>query len=433
VRRAGVASIRRAFSTIQLRLRQWSSASPEWPQNLDSTALKTFQNGKSFPRSQELILTHKFYSTNAALSEDKDEEDTLPELSKTDETTEKNKWELEDAAREICQLLEKGDEDMEEALTQLGVPLTPELVNRVFGKISVPSLALRFFQWAKLQPGFKQVTSNYERLANILGRAKDFEALHMILLEMSAVFCNYSAKTFSFATAWHDDPDMLNEVMEMFKKMALSLRRNAYEMLIAALCEENHINAALVALEKMASAGCAPRMQTCRPLIPVYCQNNQMDKVQEVFEMTKDFPQDPICYNLVLSALCHKEQFQEATRFLQTMVNMGCKPDANTYNIMICAACNIGNIQGALQLFERLKEEEFNPMFVTYSHLLRELFRIRGFDAAHAFLIQQSGKDNKLDMGNYNYLIRVCRKSGKHEEARNLFLEMKVKGFGASR
>jgi len=48
-------------------------------------------------------------------------------------------------------------------------------------------------------------------------------------------------------------------------------------------------------------------------------------------------------------------------------------------------------------------------------------------------LIQQSGKDNKLDMGNYNYLIRVCRKSGKHEEARNLFLEMKVKGFGASR
>jgi len=81
--------------------------------------------------------------------------------------------------------------------------------------------------------------------------------------------------------------------------------------------------------------------------------------------MTKDFPQDLICYNLVLSALCHKEQFQEATRFLQTMVNMGCKPDANTYNIMICAACNIGNIQGALQLFERLKEEEFNPMFVT--------------------------------------------------------------------
>jgi len=195
----------------------------------------------------------------------------------------------------------------------------------------------------------------------------------MILEEMQSARCNYSVKTFSFATAWHDDPDMLNDVMEMFKKLALSLRRNGCEMLIAALCEDNHINAALVALEKMPSVGCALRMQTYRPLIQVYCRNNQMDKVQEVFEMTKAFPQDPICYNLVFSALCHKKQFQKATRFFESMVNMGCKPDADTYNIMIRGACDIGNIQGALQLFDRLKEEEFNPLPVTYTRSSRTL------------------------------------------------------------
>jgi len=429
VRRAGVASIRRAFSTIQLRPRQWSSASPEWPQNLDSTALKTFQNGKSFPRSQELILTHKFYSTNAALSEDKDEEDTLPELSKTDETTEKNKWELEDAAREICQLLEKGDEDMEEALTQLGVPLTPELVNRVFGKISVPSLALRFFQWAKLQPGFKQVTSNYERLANILGRAKDFEALHMILLEMSAVFCNYSAKTFSFATAWHDDPDMLNEVMEMLEKLELYLRRVAYEMLVSVLCQKNHANAALVVLEKMGSRDCAPRMRTYRPLIQLYCQKNRMAKVQEVFEMLKDCPRDPICYHIVLSALCNRKKIAEAVKFVKRMGNMGWKPDAITHDIMIRAACNLGRIQGALKLFDRLKEEGLTPLYQTYVHILNGLFQIRGFDEAHSFLIQHSGKDRKLDSTNYIHLIKLSSKSGQEQGARNLMEEMKAKGF----
>jgi len=386
-RRAGLASIRRTFSTIELRPQQWRSVSSEWPENLDSTALKSFENGKSSFPFHELISSNKFYSTDAssmlqiheetkATSDEgknpqlqdvnsEEEEDIFPELDKTDEIPEKKKWKPVDARGKICQVLEKGGEDMEEALDQLGVQLNPRLVNMVLDKTSSPSLARRFFQWAKAQPGFKHNSSSYDKLADIHGRCKDFKTLQMILAEMPSACCNYSVKTFSFATAWHDDPDMLNEVMEMFKKMALSLRRNAYEMLIAALCEENHINAALVALEKMASAGCAPRMQTCRPLIPVYCQNNQMDKVQEVFEMTKDFPQDPICYNLVLSALCHKEQFQEATRFLQTMVNMGCKPDANTYNIMICAACNIGNIQGALQLFERLKEEEFNPMFVT--------------------------------------------------------------------
>lgn len=430
----------------------------EWSQNLDSTILKSFQNGKNSLRFHEHILTYKFYSTDASATlqiceptkatsdEDEnpelqnvnseEEEDTLPELNKTNEVLKKKKWKLGNAIGEICRVLEKGDEDMEEAidqLGQLGVQFYPRLVSMSLDKASSPILALRFFQWAKAQPGFKHKSSLYDKLANIHGRCKDFKTLQMILVEMQSAGCSYSAKTFSFATVCHDDPDILNELMEMFEKLALSLRRDGYEMLIAALCEENHINEALTVLEKMASAGCARRMLTYRPLIQVYCQNNQMDKVQDVFEMTKYFPQDPICYNLVLSALCRKEQFEEASRFLQSMVNMGYKPDAITYNILICAACKIGKIEGALQLFDRLKEEGFNPLFGTYSHLLRELFRIRGFDAAHEFLIQQSGKDNKLNIGNYIYLSKVCRKSGKHKEASNLLLEMKAKGFEASR
>jgi len=401
----------------------------DWPQNVDVTLIKTFQNGKISLRSRELILSHKFYATNAALSEDKEEEDTLPELSKTDESLENKKWELADAAREMCQVVEKGDEDMEATLTQLGVQLTPQLVKMLFNKISSPSLALRFFQWSKLQPGFNHNTSTSDRLANILGRSKDFETLQRVLSERSPLSCNYSVKTFSFATAWYDDPDMLNEVIEMFEKLELSLRRCAYKMLIAALCQKNHVNAALMVLKSMSSVDCAPRMSTYRPLIQVYCQNNRMDKVQEVFEMMKNCPQDSICYHIVLSALCNRKLFAEAVEFLRRMVNMGCKPDAVTYDIMIRAACNLGRIQSALHLFDSLKEEGITPLYFTYSHILEGLFQIRGFDGAHSFLIQHSGKDQKLDSSNYKHLMRVCRKSGQEQRARDLMTEMKAMGF----
>lgn len=90
----------------------------------------------------------------------------------------------------------------------------------------------------KLQPGFKHNTSTYDELVNILGRSKDFETLQMILAEMSSAPCSYSAKTFSFATVWHDDSDMLKNLTEIIEKLELSPRRNAYEMLIAALCEK---------------------------------------------------------------------------------------------------------------------------------------------------------------------------------------------------
>lgn len=510
VRRARLDLFRQAFSKIQLLPQQWSSGSPEWYQNLGSTSLKTFQNGKRFLRYRELLLSHKFYLTDSSPSEDKEEENTLPELSKSDETPEKKKWELVDAAREMCQILEKGhedtaealtqlgvqltprlvkmvldktvskssilrflqwaktqprfeddnsaydktdeapekkkwkltearreicqvvrkgEEDMEVALTQLGVQVTPQLVNLVFVQINSPSSALRFFQWAKLQPGFKHYSSTYDRLTNILGRFKDFEALLRILSERSAVRCYCSAKTFSFAAAWHDDLDLLNEIMQMLEKLELPVRRSAYEMLIVALCEENHINAALVVLENMARSGCAPSMQTYRPLLQVYCLNNQMDKVYEVFGRMKDYPQDPISYHIVLNTLCDRKQFAKAVEFLQRMVSTGYPPDAIVYDITIRAVCNLGSIQSALRLFDRLKEEGITPLSFTYRHILNALLQIRGFDEAHSFLIQHIGKNRELDSSNYRYLIRVCNKLGQEQAARNLTLEMKAKGF----
>jgi len=134
-------------------------------------ALRSFEKSKSSLLFHEFVLSHKFYSTDAssrlqrreqtkATSDEnrnpelqdinnEEEEDNFPDLDKTDEIREKKKWKRVDAAREICQVLGKGDEDMEEALDQLGVLLNPRLVNIVFDKTSSPNLARRFSQWAK--------------------------------------------------------------------------------------------------------------------------------------------------------------------------------------------------------------------------------------------------------------------------------------------
>ena len=94
---------------------------------------------------------------------------------------------------------------------------------------------------------------------------------------------------------------------------------------------------------------------------------------------------------------------------------------------MIHVACNLGWIQSVLKLFDRLKEEGIKPLYVTYTHILKGLFQNNGFDKAHSFLIQQSGKDFVLDSINYTYLIRICRKSGQREEADKLSMERKRK------
>ena len=90
---------------------------------------------------------------------------------------------------------------MEETLTQLGVQINQGMVKMVLKKRSYPSLALRFFQWAKLQRGFTHNTLTYKKLTNLLGLSEDFETLQNILAEMLPTRRNYSVKTFSFVTA----------------------------------------------------------------------------------------------------------------------------------------------------------------------------------------------------------------------------------------
>lgn len=310
VRRGGLASTMRAFSAVQRRRQQWNFASLEWLQNMDSMPFRTLQNGKSLLRSHESILAQFFISTDASTtlqipektepssSEDEihklqavnseEEEDTLPELNKPGKFPFMKKRQLLYGTREICQVLEKNDENVEETLTGWGIQLSPGLVKMVLGKTSSPTLALRFFQWAKTQPGFKHNGSTYDKLINTVGSFKDFETLLKVLSERFVEGRKISFKTFSFATAWHDDPAMLNEVLEMIRKLELSPRRYAYERLIGALCKKNHVDAAIAVLEKITNADCAPRMHAYRPLIKVYCKKNQMDKPQEVLEKAQE-------------------------------------------------------------------------------------------------------------------------------------------------
>lgn len=315
VPRSGRAFIRRVFSATHLRHQNWSSVTSQWHRNSDSRALKIFQNGKSFLPFDELIFSHKFYSTNASATvqisgntqstSDKEESpksqalsskkqvDSLPKSNKPNKS--KKVWTLMGLKRAICKVLEKGDTDMEETLTKLDFWPSPQIVIMVLvldRKVS-PTLARRFFQWATLQPGFKHNIPTYDALIRNIARSKDFNALQMVFSDRLGADVGLSVRTFMFAIDWHDDPNLLNEVIKIIEKMPFSTRIRSYNLLIRVLCPKN-VNAALSVLEKMVIVDCAPETITFRPFIKFYRRHKQMDKVQEIYETMKIFGCPPV-------------------------------------------------------------------------------------------------------------------------------------------
>lgn len=295
VPRSGLSFLRRVFSTTQPHHQNLSSATSQWH---DSTVPKIFQKGKGLVPFHEVILRHKFYSTNASATvqipketqsaRDKEENPKSQALNSSYKAIQSlRKKELD---REIWKVLQKGDNDLEETLNKtldkLCFQLSHQHVILVLPKIKSPILALRFFRWATSQPRFTHNRSTYDAIVNILGHSKDFKTLHMVLLERLDARCDLSSRTFTFATAWHDDFNMLNEVIGIIEKIGIV---HAYDMLITTLCKRHYTNAALRVLEKMVMAGYAPRISTFRPFILSYRRRNQMDMVQGIHETMKIF------------------------------------------------------------------------------------------------------------------------------------------------
>jgi len=356
------------------------------------------------------------------------EEATLQKLAKKNEV----KQHLEETRNEICKIIENDEKRMGETLTRMGTGLTSELVTMVLSNLNSLQSALRFFQWAKAQPGFKTNSVMYDELVNIAGRCKDFETVGMLLTERVAEHCFNSPRTFSFATAWHNDAEMLGEVTETIKKLENFAQKNAYDMMIAALCTEDYVDSAISVLKEMYKAGCALTPLTFRPLLVAHGRNHRMAEVHEVFKFMKKMgcTPDVACYNIVLRKLYQSEQFAEADKFFSMMVNTyGCKPDHVTYDILVLEACRARKMEDAVRHFGRMKEDGLKPMHCTYTNMINGFFKLDGFEKAYAFVRQESGKDYSLDLNNYSFLIRSCTKLGNYREAHDVLMEMKAKNL----
>lgn len=342
------------------------------------------------------------------------------------------KQQLEETRNEICKIIENDEKNMEETLMLTGTRLTSELLMMVLSNLNSLESALRFFQWAKGQPGFKPNSAMYDELVNIAGRCKDFETLELLLTERIADHCFNSAKTFCFATVWHNDAEMLGEVTETINQLEKFAQKNAYDMLVAALCKEDYVDSAISVLKEMFKAGCALTPFTFRPLLVAHGRNHRIAEVHEAFKFMKKMncPPDVSCFNFVLRKLYQNEKFAEAEKFLRMMVNTyGCKPDHVTYDILILEACKARKIEDAIRHFGRMKGDGLKPMHCTYTNLINGIFQVSGFEKAYAFVREQSGKDDRLDLTNYSFLIRSCSKLGNYREAHDVLMEMKAKNL----
>jgi pentatricopeptide repeat protein len=123
---------------------------------------------------------------------------------------------------------------------------------------------------------------------------------------------------------------------------------------------------AMKVLDQMGKYGCSPNVTKYNELLDGLFNAN---RIQEALRIVGEIEEMEIELNLVTykSGFCHAGMLKDALQLVGKMLVGGTKPDAITYNTVIYAYCEQGEVKTAVQLVDRLTEERG---IQTYLHAL---------------------------------------------------------------
>uniref|UniRef100_A0A0D6R6M9 Smr domain-containing protein n=1 Tax=Araucaria cunninghamii TaxID=56994 RepID=A0A0D6R6M9_ARACU len=287
----------------------------------------------------------------------------------------------------------------EKALANLNVKLNVFQVNQVLKQQQEPGLALNFFNWAKRQAGFKHDEHSYTTMIGILGRARKFEAIDVLLDEMQKDGCEPTVVT--------------------------------YNRLIHCYGRANHINAALNIFHQMQLAGCRPDRVTYCTLIDIHAKAGYLDKAMEMYEKMQQvgLSPDTFTYSVIINCLGKAGELSDAYKLFCEMIEQGHVPNLVTYNIIIDLHAKARKYSTALKLYTDMQNAGFQPDQVTYNIVMDVLGQCGHIEEAEAVFMEMQQAGWTPDEPVYGLLVDMWGKAGNVQKASHWYSKMLKSGL----
>lgn len=333
-----------------------------------------------------------------------------------------------DSFRRICEIAKTAEENMEAKLTQMNVKLSPQLVIDVLRHISNHAdSALRFFTWAKCQPGYSHSAAVYNEMINIDGGNGGFQVMDSLIEEMLAKGHSLTDRAFSFMLSSPSIKSIVEKLLDTFSKMEYPARKAAYHSLLSVLYRDKKLfGVAMSVLQEMTRRGQPLSISYYNALIAAKCRSGQLLEARGLLiEMKKSGCEpDTNSYNYLLGTLCKMGKITDACQLLDVMEKSGHRSDPITYEILIFRACKTGKMDGAFEFLNKMIKDGLKPRYSTYAAFIKGYFNMRQFEEAYNFIVETSKKDPSADSMNYTLLASLFEKSGMMLEARSVLLKM---------
>ncbi|XP_066386088.1 pentatricopeptide repeat-containing protein At1g77360, mitochondrial-like [Miscanthus floridulus] len=235
-----------------------------------------------------------------------------------------------------------------------------------------------------------------------------------------------------------------------------------YGIMVDALCKTGRVEEAVCVVQDMSSRGCQPTTFIYSVLVHTYGVDMRIeDAVATFLDMEKDgIVPDVVVYNALVTAFCKVKKFDNAFRvmddmeghgispnsrtwniILNTLISLGkddeayrvfrsmikrCKPDSDTYTMMIKMFCENDKIEMALKVWKYMRLKQFLPSMHTFSVLISGLCDKGEVSQACVLLEDMIEKGIRPPGSTFGKLRQLLLKEGRKDVLDFLVEKMKI-------
>ncbi|XVE68518.1 hypothetical protein DITRI_Ditri09bG0074500 [Diplodiscus trichospermus] len=184
--------------------------------------------------------------------------------------------------------------------------------------------------------------------------------------------------------------------------------------------------------DEMRQRGIEPDVTSFSIVLHVY---SRAHKPELTLDKLKYMKEKGICptvatYTSVMKCLCSCGRLEEAEKLLGEMVSDGISPSAATYNCFFKEYRGRKDVNGALNLYRKMKDDKLCELSLhTYNILLGMFMMLNRIDIVKEIWDDLKGSTAGPDLDSYTLLINGLCEKQQWREACQLFVEMIEKGI----
>ncbi|KAL6004415.1 hypothetical protein ACLOJK_004968 [Asimina triloba] len=302
--------------------------------------------------------------------------------------------------------------------------LFPKRLVSIISRQQNLDLALQIFHHAgKFHPGFTHNYDTYHAIIERLARARAFVPMESLLsdLRRSRFRCGENLfivviRNYGFASR----PELALKTFLRIKDFGVETSVRAFNTLLNALIQNKRFDTVHLLFKNCKKRfGIVPNVFTCNILIKALCKKND---VGAAFQVLDEMPgmgilPNVVTYTTILGGLCEAGDLVGARKVFDEILDRGWIPDPITYTILIDGYCKKGRLIDGVKVMDEMEENGVAPNDVTYNVVIEAYCKLRKAGEALNLLNDMLDKKYMPSSGLACRVIDLLCEEGRVEDA----------------